>query len=68
MGGNKICDYDFWLMPVRLPGHWVLTIVDFERKIIIYFDSMHCKPPKNLVQKVISFVDAYVFGKKKNTH
>ena len=62
---NKICDYDFWLMPVHLSGHWVLTIVDFKRKFIIYFDTMHCEPPKNLVQKVISFIDAYVFEQKK---
>ncbi|XP_073236946.1 sentrin-specific protease-like [Porites lutea] len=36
----NIFEYDKIFIPVHLPGHWVLGVVDFGSKVISYWDSM----------------------------
>jgi hypothetical protein len=36
---KDLLNYDYIVVPVNLPGHWVLVVVNFARRRIQYFDS-----------------------------
>uniref|UniRef100_A0AC35FKK6 Ubiquitin-like protease family profile domain-containing protein n=1 Tax=Panagrolaimus sp. PS1159 TaxID=55785 RepID=A0AC35FKK6_9BILA len=35
-----VFDYDIWIVPVHLTGHWCMAIVDVQNQQIEYYDSM----------------------------
>ena len=36
---KNLLNYGYIVVPVNLPGHWVLVVVNFARRLIQYFDS-----------------------------
>lgn len=47
-------EYDFIIIPIHLPNHWTLCIIDIKNKIFEYYDSLKGSIEKNLkiLQKI----------------
>lgn len=49
--------FDIWLLPVLLRGsHWVLLVIIFSQRVMVYFDLCQDLPPENLLNRVCSFI------------
>ena len=54
---TSVLDYKVWLLPVINNSHWRLLVVDFEKEIFLYIDSLHGRPPQVLLNGYISLID-----------
>ena len=52
----KAWSYRIWALPKGGNGHWTLLIIVFERKEIIYIDSLHGNLQKQVLEKLCKFI------------
>ncbi|XP_066582208.1 uncharacterized protein [Prorops nasuta] len=59
LGSQSITDALLWIAPVFDDNkkHWTLLIINFKDKLIIFLDSLHSSPPKNLINNMCSLMD-----------
>eukprot|EP01130_Rhizamoeba_saxonica_P002383 TRINITY_DN12196_c0_g1_i1.p1 TRINITY_DN12196_c0_g1~~TRINITY_DN12196_c0_g1_i1.p1 ORF type:complete len:542 (-),score=110.11 TRINITY_DN12196_c0_g1_i1:23-1648(-) len=46
--GVDIFEYDYIFIPIHLPAHWVLGVINFKDQRFEYYDSMNGNPRKHL--------------------
>lgn len=54
---NSLWQCKYWLLPLNIFGvHWVLIIVNFTRREIVYLDSLHGELTYKIATKILSLV------------
>ena len=47
---------DLVLVPVHMPGHWILLVLDINRSAIVWYDSLGGKADKSHVKVIVDFI------------
>lgn len=55
--------YNIWLMPECEGKHWTLMVIVFSSQTIVYLDSLHGTPHKQLMSRLCGFMEK-IFGKR----
>ena len=58
--------FDVWLIPIlKNNNHWTLLVILLKHRTMLYLDSYHNPPPKNLINKICTFISSFRIARQE---